>query len=106
MRSLTAEAPRLTRQVDRPALDSADKKRLRGQLARIQSFYLAHPGWWTLGEIARSIGAVSEAGLSMRLRELTYEPNNWHKDLRKRAKNLWEYKLTPPSGLPAQLELI
>ena len=89
-----------------PQLVRSEQPRLHGQCQRVMSFYLAHPGWWTLSEIARSIGAISEAGLSMRLRELTYEPYRWVKVKRIRSGNIWEYSLTPPKHAPPQLEML
>lgn len=71
------------------------------------AFYLQHPGWWTLGEIARGIGAASEAGISARLRELANpkKPYQWEKDKRIRRGSLREYRMTPPNASP-QLEIL
>lgn len=82
-----------------------DQERLRGQCRRIMAFYVSHPGYWTLEEVSRGIGAASEAGVSARLRQLTGEGYGWAKDKRKRARNLWEYRMTPPGEKP-QLELL
>ena len=90
----------------RPQLLASDAPRLRGQILRLQAFYIGHPGWYTLGELARAIGAISEAGLSMRLRELTYAPYFWTKEKRIRSGSLREYRLTPPRKPAPQLDLL
>lgn len=90
-----------------PRLAPRDRPRLHAQILRLQKFFLAHPReWFSLGELCRGIGAISEAGVSARLREMTGEPLCWHKDKRKRGRNLWEYRLTPPRNAPPQLELL
>jgi hypothetical protein len=76
----------------------AERARLAGQCQRIMAFYRRYPGWYTLGEIVRGIGAASEAGVSMRLRELTYAPYGWVKEKRIRRGNLREYRLYPAGG--------
>lgn len=93
-----------------PQLVRSEQPRLHGQCQRVMSFYLSHPGYWTLQEVARAIGAISEAGLSARLRQVCYAPEDggfgWERDIRKRAKNLWEYSLKPPKHAPPQLDLL
>lgn len=89
-----------------PRLSPKEKPRLHGQILRLQKFFLAHPReWFSLGELCRGIGAISEAGLSARLRELTGEGYGWTKEKRIRSGNLREYRLTPP-GKPVQLGLL
>lgn len=89
-----------------PRLSPRDAPRLHAQILRLQKFFLAHPrAYFSLAELCHGIGAISEAGLSARLREMTGEPYHWAKDKRKRGRNLWEYKLTPP-GIAAQLEIL
>lgn len=79
-----------------PQLHPGDPPRLKAQCRRIMAFYVQHPGWYTLGELCRATGAISEAGISARLRELTGEGYGWTKTVRMRKFPLREYRLTPP----------
>lgn len=89
-----------------PQLHPGDPPRLRGQVLRLQRFYLAHAGrFFTLRELVQGVGATSEAGISARLRQMTGDEFRWTKEKRKRGKNLWEYKMVPPGANP-QLELL
>lgn len=88
-----------------PRLTRGDRPRLHAQVQRLQTFFLAHPReWFSLGELCRGIGAVSEAGVSARLREMAGELG-WTKEVRMRKFPLREYRLTPPRVAP-QLELL
>ena len=81
-----------------------ERSRLHAQILRLQKFFLAHPrAYFSLAELCHGIGAVSEAGVSARLREL--RRNGWSVEKRKRGRALWEYAAKAP-GIPVQLEIL
>ena len=75
-----------------PSLDAA---RLTKQLARVQAL-MRDREWRTLAEIGFEVGAVSEAGVSARLRDLRKAKHGGYTVERRRvpgARGLHQYRL-------------
>ena len=76
--------------------------RLTTQRERLKATFGADPArWWTLRQLAHQTGA-SEAGISMRTRELRYPRyGGWAVEKRRHpdCRNLWQYRGRPPSGM-------
>ncbi len=79
---------------DGPDLTEEDHERLTGQLLAVHDL-MADGKWRTLGEIRRTIGKGSEAGISARLRDLRKSRFGLHSvDRRRRDNNgLFEYRM-------------
>ena len=72
-----------------------DGPRLRSQHQRIEAL-MADGRWRTLAAVVAAVGAVSEAGVSARLRELRQPKHGGYRVEHRRvlgARGLWEYRV-------------
>ena len=106
MTALSREAPRLTRQVDRPRLEKSAIPALNGQVELLKAYFRRNPGVWLTPEEASRVCGAAASAVTSRLRDLRKaQYGGWTLDLRPRKGRLNEYTASPPGETP-QLELL